>query len=156
MSGKHPSRDLWSWLRFRNPRGQKDRGAQLVEFAILAPFLILLLLGIIEFGFFLGEMNELKHGAHEGARLAAVNESNLVTETCSSINLQDNSAVTVTFTRTGSDIGDQGAVSLSANINSLSGLALINALLPASISTDAEFRLEQPPLWASGTSGTCP
>ncbi len=91
-------------------RGPRDRGASLVEFALVAPMLILLLLGIIEFGFFLGEWNELKHGAHEGARLAAVDDSSLLTNTCDTINLNDNSSVAVTFTRSGDAIGDTGTV----------------------------------------------
>jgi len=136
-------------------RRNQDHGAQLVEFALLAPFLLLLLLGIIEFGFFLGEWNELKHGAHEGARIAAVNQStDVVTSTCDAINLHGNSSVTVTFTRTGSEIGDSGNVHLSANISSLSGLGMVDALLPDQVVTDADFRLEQVPTW-SPTAGTC-
>jgi Flp pilus assembly protein TadG len=135
--------------------GHRDRGASLVEFALVAPMLILLLLGIIEFGFFLGEWNELKHGAHEGARLAAVDDSSLLTNTCDTINLNDNSSVAVTFTRTGDAIGDTGTVVVTANVSSLSGLGLIEIFLPASIDTDAEFRIEQPPSWANGANTTC-
>ena len=70
---------------------RKDRGANLVEFALLMPLLILLALGVVEFGFLLGERNEIKHGAHEGARLAAVNNGSLMTNTCDSFVLHPRS-----------------------------------------------------------------
>ena len=54
--------------RYRKAR--REGGAALVEFAMLLPFLLILVLGIVEFGFLLGQFNEVRHGAHEGARLA--------------------------------------------------------------------------------------
>ena len=144
----------------RHPRrGRSDRGAALVEFALLMPFLLLLVLGIIEFGFFLGEWNELKHGALQGARLAAVNDGNLKDNTCASIKLNDNTSVTIDFELTGGTaIGDQGTVTLDATISSLSGVGLIDAFLPGSISAYAEFRLEQiATAWDSVLEdGACP
>jgi Flp pilus assembly protein TadG len=44
----------------------------MVEFAVALPLLLILVLGIIEFGFVLAQMNEIRHGAREGARYAAV------------------------------------------------------------------------------------
>ena len=49
------------------------RGANLVEFAILAPLLVMLLFGIIEFAWIFAQNLYVRHGAREGARLAAVN-----------------------------------------------------------------------------------
>lgn len=140
----------------------RERGANLVEFAILAPFLIILLLGIIEFGFFLGEWNEVKHGAHEGARLAAVDDANLFTNTCNAMDLHGSgTTVDIDFTdgTTGTgEIGDQASIVVTAsNISSLSGLGIINAFLPDTISADADFRLEQDSSWDdTSADGTCP
>ena len=50
-----------------------ERGASLVEFALTAPFLILLLLGIIEFGWAFNQNLDVRHGARETARLVDVN-----------------------------------------------------------------------------------
>ncbi|MDX1747957.1 MAG: TadE/TadG family type IV pilus assembly protein, partial [Halobacteriales archaeon] len=50
----------------------RERGAALVEFAVLAPLLILLVLGIVEFGWKFGQFNDVRHGAREGGRYAAV------------------------------------------------------------------------------------
>jgi TadE-like protein len=135
---------------------KRDKGASLIEFAILMPFLLLLVLGIIEFGFFMGERNELKHGAHEGARLAAVNDSNLLVNTCNSLDL--NSTITVTFTdgATGA-IGEQGSIVLTTPVSSLSGLGFIDSFLPATMTADASFKLEQASTnWSAASGGSCP
>lgn len=136
----------------------KDRGAQLVEFALLAPLLILLLLGIIEFGWLFSQNNDVKHGAREGARAAAVNAGDntaLHNRTCDSMDLA--SDVTVQFTTiTGTEIGDTASVSVVATPSSLSGLGLIEALLPATLTSTIEFRLEQPSdSWSSGSPQSC-
>jgi Flp pilus assembly protein TadG len=130
----------------------RDRGANLVEFAIVMPFLLLLLLGIIEFGYFLAEFNDVRHGAREGARSAAVNAGDttfLVGVTCDAMDLTTG-VVTVDFTGGGGGIGDTGSVSVTAAPTSLSGLSFIEALLPNTLTSNVEFRLEQPASWADG------
>jgi Flp pilus assembly protein TadG len=52
--------------------GTSDSGASALEFAIVAPVLILLLAGMIEFGFVFQAQLALTHAAREGARMAAV------------------------------------------------------------------------------------
>jgi hypothetical protein len=137
----------------------KDQGASLVEFALIAPFLILLLLGIIEFGYLFGEFNDVRHGAREGARIAAVNagdNSFLHAETCMKMDLTTN--VTVKFTDgTSGAMGDTGIVEVVANPGSLSGLGLIELFLPNTLTSRVEFRLEQPSdLWSTdGSAFSC-
>jgi hypothetical protein len=48
------------------------RGAALVEFAIVVPLLMLLLMGIMEFGMILHDYLSISQGAREGVREAAV------------------------------------------------------------------------------------
>ena len=48
------------------------RGAALVEFVIVVPLLLLLLLGIMEFGMVMHDYIMLAQGAREGARTAAI------------------------------------------------------------------------------------
>ncbi len=126
-------------------RRSEDQGASLVEFALLAPFLILLLFGIIEFGYFIGEFNDVRHGAREAARAAAVNagdNSFLHDLTCDSMDLT--SGVTVRFTDSPSgDIGETASVQIAATPGSLSGLGLIEIFLPDDLQSTVEFRLEQ-------------
>ena len=49
-----------------------DRGAAAVEFALVSTLLILMVLGIITFGFAMFRRQSALHAAREGARLAAV------------------------------------------------------------------------------------
>jgi len=49
-----------------------EKGSNVVEFAIILPILIMLILGIVEFGIAYNNYIALTHAAREGARLAAV------------------------------------------------------------------------------------
>jgi Flp pilus assembly protein TadG len=141
-------------------RDLRQRGASLVEFALIAPFLLLLLLGVIEFGYLFGEFNDVRHGAREAARLAAVNAGDntfLHTQTCDSMDLTSN--VSVSFTDgPGGAIGDTAAVTVTSNPGSLSGLGLIEIFLPDELDSTVEFRLEQPSTdWSTdGSAVACP
>ena len=53
-------------------RVRSERGAELIEFALTLPLLLLLVLGIIEFGFLFQEYEVVTNSAREGARLAAL------------------------------------------------------------------------------------
>ena len=138
-------------------RSNKDRGAQLVEFALLAPLLILLVLGIVEFGWLFSQNNDVKHGAREGARAAAVNRGDntfLLSSTCDAMDLT--APATVDFDDSGSgDIGTTGVVTVTSSPTSLSGLGIIEAFLPATLTSSIEFRLEQRSDDWSDTSGSC-
>lgn len=139
-------------------RRDKEKGAQLVEFALLAPLLLLLVLGIVEFGWLFSQNNDVKHGAREGARAAAVNRGDstfLLNLTCDSMDLT--SPATVAFTDgTGGAIGSTGRVVVTSTPSSLSGLGFIEVFLPTSLTSDIEFRLEQPSDDWSTASGSCP
>jgi Flp pilus assembly protein TadG len=52
--------------------GNSDRGSELVEMAIVLPIFILLIMGIIDFGFLFQKYEVVVNAAREGARLAAV------------------------------------------------------------------------------------
>jgi Flp pilus assembly protein TadG len=78
-------------LRARSLR--RESGQALVEFALVLPVLMLLVMGIVDFGFAFNQWNTAQNAAREGARMAAVN-SNVPTikgraeVTGSTINLQ--------------------------------------------------------------------
>ena len=59
----------------------KDRGAAVVEFALLLPLLLLLLFGIIDFGRALNAQITITQAAREGARLDALGQPNVVSRT---------------------------------------------------------------------------
>jgi Flp pilus assembly protein TadG len=154
-----PKSERWGLRRARDGGVSQERGAALVEFAVVMPFLLLMILGIIEFGYFLGEFNDVRHGAREGARVAAVNagaNSILDSETCDSMDLTSNVTVEFTDGATGA-IGDTGILTVSASPDSLSGLGLIEIFLPNTIESTVEFRLEQPSDdWSTHGPSACP
>ncbi len=64
-------------LRVLRRRGQglrKDDGASAVEFALVLPILLMLLFGVVDYGWWFGETLGLRSGVREAARLGAVNE----------------------------------------------------------------------------------
>jgi len=89
----------------RRHQGHLDRGAAAVEMALVMPLLILMVMGIIDFGrIFNGEI-QLSQAAREGARIAALGApgsfsvSDVGTRTRTALNnpaFQGNASVTVT------------------------------------------------------------
>ena len=59
-------------MRRRADRPTRDRGAVLVEFALIAPIFVTLVFGIISYGYMLSYRQALGQAASEGARAAAV------------------------------------------------------------------------------------
>ena len=141
-------------------RRTNDRGANLVEFALLAPLLLLLVFGIIEFGWLFGQFNDVRHGAREGARFAAVNAGNEVQvrdTVCSSMEglSAGMSSIIVDLTRGGVNVGDQSTITVTANVTSLSGVPLITTFLPNQLTSTVTFRQEQMPTWVTSAGMTC-
>lgn len=147
-----------------------DRGASLVEFAILAPFLILLLFGIIEFAWIFAQNLDVRHGAREGARLAAVNFPDGVTsggtrdlaktgvlanEACNAMDLA--TGATIEFNSPGA-VGDPIVVDVFSTADTLTGL--LDWVIPPSLTltSNVEIRTEQPATWENtgGTPIACP
>ncbi len=146
-----------------------ERGANLVEFALIMPLLLLLLFGVIEFAWLFTQNLDVRHGAREGARLAAVNypagpvfptptrEASqtdlLVAEICGRMDVARN--VTVTLTSPGT-VGSSAQASVSAPAQSLTGF--MRWAIPSTmvLSSNVEIRLEQPAGWADTTSQPCP
>jgi Flp pilus assembly protein TadG len=54
------------------PNAQKQKGATLVEFAIILPVFIIIIFGIIEFSLLLYNKGIITHAAREGARVGVV------------------------------------------------------------------------------------
>ncbi len=148
-------------------RHSSERGASLVEFSFVAPFLIFLLLGIIEFGFLFTEFNEVKHATREGARYAAASNPNrvapagvdsldVIDAVCSAMNLPNSDVTIVAADVTGSTglKGQLARITVTSSISSLSGLSMMEAFLPDELSSSVEFRLEQPRTWNPFT-GDC-
>ena len=94
-------------MRLRSIGRRSERGASLVEFALVFPLLITLLFGIMEAGWLFAQLTETRNAAREGARLAVVDFGSgeeVIAETCARANFSADGA-TVTITMTG-DVED--------------------------------------------------
>ena len=58
-----------------------DRGAAAAEFALLLPLLLMIVLGIVDFGRMLNAQVSLTQAAREGARLVALGQPNVTSRT---------------------------------------------------------------------------
>ena len=142
--------------RLLRKRGEK--GANLVEFAILAPFLILLLFGIIEFAWVFATNLDVKHGAREGARITAVNTPDtgnvdLAAEICSRMNMVgSDTATTITWASDGTPaVGEGVIVTVSTPLSTLTGIMDWAFGSVPTLDSTVEIRIEQSPDWSDGT-----
>jgi Flp pilus assembly protein TadG len=63
-------------LTMRRVRWQPDRGAAAVEFALILPILLLILMGTIEWGWFFFTHQRVVNAAREGARVGTLEPPN--------------------------------------------------------------------------------
>ena len=145
----------------------------MVEFALVAPLLFLLVFGIIDFGWAFSQNLDVKHAAREGARLAAVNAATgnnpddrldelirLIRER--STELADNETqVFVAFAdgpadtnTTSGEIGDSVIVCLRYPLRSITGATDI--FLPGFLTTKAVIRMEKIPNFSAGDGAGAP
>ena len=127
---------------------ERQRGSSLVEFALLAPLLLLLLLGIIEFGWLFGQLNDVRHGAREGARFAAVNQGDEIAikdHVCAAMDglSAGLTSIDVILVNDGGTKGTNGTIRVVASPSSLSNVPIITPFLPATLESEIDFRLEQ-------------
>jgi Flp pilus assembly protein TadG len=75
---------------------QREEGAAIVEFALVAPLLVLLLFGIIQFGRVFNAKVTYTHAAREAVRVVAVTGDATAAETAASNASQDLNPATLT------------------------------------------------------------
>ena len=150
---------LWRrlWLRLRD-----DRGQALVEFALVLPIVLVLVMGILWFGRAFNYSIDQTHLANEAARYAAVNanpstsSSNLNTWILSQIDtgeLKSGSSgpgsgvnapgaqLTICYPNGTSNVGDPVKVTITSTFHFIPILNLANAPITGS----ATMRIEVPP-----------
>jgi len=122
------------------------------------PLLVLLILGIVDAGWAFFQNLEVRHGAREAARLAAVDygtADEIIRATCERMSVPSGSIdFTVALSKTGPNIGEKATVTVSKpDHTSLTGLLpFFNHI---SLSTTVEIRIEQPAGWSDTAAKTC-
>ena len=150
----------------RARRNGRESGQALVEFALILPVFVVLVVGIIQFGVGLNYWLDMQRIANQGARWAVVNKFPGCTSTpdtpCASPNLQEylalepisgglNPCVNISFPDTTDEVGDPVKVELAIPFTFVPILKLGTIKLTA----DATMRLEQKPgRYAAGDGGT--
>ena len=137
----------------------RERGASLVEFAILAPLLIVLVFGVIDFSWVFAQNLGVRSGAREAARIAAVDFGDgqaIADEVCartdfvSNVELLITSDQTLVPPNTEYNPGDEVTTTITSDIDTLTGLFDSFFPTPFTLSSSVSIRLEQvPPSWAA-------
>ncbi|RKT99390.1 pilus assembly protein TadG [Burkholderia sp. Nafp2/4-1b] len=122
---------------FSPSRRRAQRGATNVEFALVASILVMLLIGIFEFGRVLFYWNTASEAIRLGARTAVVcdvNAAGVVKRVKSLLPILANSNVSVSYTPSGCDVSSCSFVTLSVtNVT-------VNTMIPI-----AHFAITMPP-----------
>lgn len=131
--------------RFR----KNEKGQGLVEFALILPILLLLLVAIVDFGWMIFVKTNLNNAAREGARVYAVNESEDEAKAAAASYLgflPDSYTISIATTKSTTesttelvDYNQSGICTVSSDVNPLVGLIFSN---PLSMESSAQMRLE--------------
>ena len=138
-------------------RARRDDGAAVVEMALVALLLFMLLFGIIDFGWTFSKNLDVRHGAREVGRLAAVNFEDtslpgttqgqrIVNAACDRMDGDANTSVTLDLSPT----SDSVKVTVSQAFNGLTGF--FDVILPNTLTSAVTMRMEQPQTFDNDTS----
>jgi len=155
-------------------RNGSERGAALVEFALIALPLFTILFGTIEFGWAFFQLNDIRHGAREGLRLTVVASDvtpdtlgwstegeRLAQATCERMDRKDGVTISMTITDLDGttppvfDVGDDLTITASKPLDQLTKM-FDPVLRSVTLEEVVTSRLEQdPPAGVHGTKWKC-
>lgn len=132
---------------------RSERGAALVEMAVILPLFVLMIFGMIEAGWAFAQANDVRHGAREGARMAAINDlddiATITSDICSRMELSGSPKTQITLTpieNNGDGEGGRnakGRVLIELEYATLTGV-LDSVFGGLKIRSDIDYRMEQP------------
>jgi hypothetical protein len=137
---------------------KREAGASIVEMAMVAPFLVLLLFGVIESSWLLARSLDIAQAAREAGRMAGVNDgdtSAIVTAVCDGM---DNPAgALISLNGSGNGLGGTITATAEQEVQTITGLLDPLFSPPIRLSHTTIFRLEQPTAtWLDATDSPCP
>jgi hypothetical protein len=132
---------------------RNEAGAALVEFVLVLPLLLVLLLGMLDLGKAFNYWIDETHLAHEGARFAAVNKNpgpgaslqESIKSQADSTELKDALQVCISFPGGGAVVGEPVEVKVTSEYTFLGFIADRLNVTDKTISTTSTMRLERPP-----------
>lgn len=145
-----------------------ERGAAMVEFAVVLPLLLLFLFAIVEFGWGFTQHLDVRHGARETARLTAVNVNpggqppatqayGIAALGCDRLEHATGATVQIVFDDpSATNVGDLAEVTVTRDFEQLTGYLgpIFDGMTLTSV---IEFRLEQDATWDAMVSAyPCP
>ena len=138
-----------------------EGGAALIEFALVLPLLLILMLGMVDFGKAFNYWIDETHLAHSGSRWAAVNKNpgpggtlqESIRDSADTSELRDGGTnsiadplqVCVSFPNGTSNVGDPVRITVSSDYNFLNFLGTEAGITGTSITGSSTMRLEQTP-----------
>jgi Flp pilus assembly protein TadG len=133
----------WEYVRTRTIRGRED-GASLVEFALIMPLLVILLLGVVEFGWGLAQHIDVRHKARETLRQAIVDApADVIQNQACADDIVRGDDINEISLGTGVEPGSPATVTVSADLRQLTGLFSLFWGPSPTISSTVEGRVEQ-------------
>ena len=134
-----------------------ERGTAVVEMALVLPLLLILVLGILDFGKAFNYWNDTNQLAAEAARFAAVNRSPdggdlkaYIKSRADTAELRDNVQVCISFPTGLARVGEPVRVTVSDDYDWLAGMSNLTGVGPTTITGTAEHRLEITPTFTAG------
>jgi hypothetical protein len=150
-------------------RAGEERGTAMIEFALVATVLLMIVFGILYFGRFVGYTNDETHLAEIAARYAAVDQ---LPAGCASTlaqciqqqapgelqagsgDVSNKAQVCISLLSGGSgQTGDTLQASVSASFHFLPILGFLNSVIPNPVTETADMRVEVPIANSSGILG---
>lgn len=123
-------------------RRARERGAAAVEFALVLPILVVMLLGIIDFGLYFYNDLQLTHVARDAARYLSVGDVDAANATISNANLVSTSAPSSTVV-SADNHGDESSITVTAVYTFITPLPLFIPGLAQTIDIDASVAMRR-------------
>jgi Flp pilus assembly protein TadG len=146
----------WGFRSSFATKRSRQQGASAVEMAVLAPFLILLLFGVIESSWLIARSLDVAQAAREAGRMAGVNDGDETTIIIAVCNGMDEPAgAQITLSGAGNGLGGNITATAEQDVNTITGLLDPLFSPPVHISHTTTFRLEQTAASWTDTTGSC-
>jgi hypothetical protein len=134
-----------------------ERGAALIEFAVLLPLLLMLLFGIVEFGWGVAQQIDLRHKTREGLRVLQVDGTlaELRDRVCSD-DVVLASSINSIVRGGGTNPNDPVTLTIDADLVQVTGLFGWAWGGATTITSSVEGRIEQPTTNVTNGTYSCP